>query len=66
MEMVARGVAWIPVATAAKLLKVSRQRVYALIESGRLSSKTLDQTVLVSQESVLGRLQAQKLLPGTE
>lgn len=64
MGYVVKGVAWIPALTASKMLKCSRQRVYRLIDTGRLSAKTVDGTVLVSVESVIKRIQAQLLLPG--
>lgn len=48
-------VKWIPVRTAAKMLRVSMARVYQLIESGVLLSVKVDMTVLVSQRSVEAR-----------
>jgi excisionase family DNA binding protein len=47
---------WIPVKTAAKMLKVSRQRVYELIKDGGLAWCKMDSTVLVSRSSVEARV----------
>jgi hypothetical protein len=46
---------WVPVRSAATLLGVSKQRVHQLIESGALSSRKMDGTVLVSLQSVSKR-----------
>lgn len=54
MPMV-KGVQWIPVGTARRLLSVSRQRVYELIAAGKLVSVDLDGVILVSAESVQAR-----------
>jgi len=43
---------WIPVATVAKRLGVSRQRVYDLIKLGELGWRKVDGTVLVSTKTV--------------
>lgn len=48
-------VRWVPVGCAGRDLKVSRQRIYQLIESGALVSCKLDGTVLVSQRSIEAR-----------
>ena len=48
-------VKWIPVRTAAKLLKVTMARIYQLIESGELVSVKSDMTVLVSLKSCNAR-----------
>jgi excisionase family DNA binding protein len=50
----------IPVRTAAKLLKVSRQRVYELCEKGQLASIVADGTVLVYRDSVLARVERRR------
>lgn len=47
---------WIPVSAAAKLLLVSRQRVYQLIDAGALVAQSVDGTVLVSQRSIEARI----------
>ena len=58
MERVAYDgdVKWIPTSAARKLLGVSRQMVYQLIETGSLVSVKCDHTVLVSQRSVEARI----------
>jgi hypothetical protein len=48
-------VKWIPVSAAGKMLGVSRQRVYQLIDQGVLLSMKVDKTVLVSHKSVVTR-----------
>jgi len=53
-----KGIAYIPVQTASRQLSVSRQRVYQLIEGGKLVAIEMDKTVLVSQESVTARIDA--------
>lgn len=55
------GLSVIPVRTAAKLLRVSRQRVYELCSSGKLSSIMVDGTVLVYRESVVVRLERRRV-----
>ena len=47
---------WLPVSAVAKTLSVTRQRVYSLIDQGKLSSVKIDGTVLVSERSVSMRL----------
>jgi hypothetical protein len=47
---------WIPVAAAAKVLKVSRQRVYQLLALGLISGRKVERTWLVSARSVAARL----------
>ena len=54
-------VKWIPVSAARKMLGVSRQRVYQLIEHGVLLSMKVDNTILVSHKSVVSR---QLVVPG--
>jgi excisionase family DNA binding protein len=46
------NVKWVPSGTAARLMGVSRQRVYALIKSGRLTAIQMDGRNMVSRESV--------------
>jgi len=50
------GIQWIPVRAAAKMLKVSRQRVHRLCRVGELTSRNMEGTVLVSLRSVHSRL----------
>jgi len=50
------GVAWVPVRTAASSLGCSRQRIYALCQEGKLMMQSIDGTVLVSVQSIDGRL----------
>lgn len=47
---------WVPVSRAAKVLKVSRQRVYQLIGDGALSARKVDRTWLVSGRSIAARV----------
>ena len=47
---------WIPVSGAARLLKVSRQRVYQLIAAGAIVARQVDRTWLVSYRSVESRI----------
>jgi hypothetical protein len=47
---------WVPVSTARRLLGVSRQRVYQLVELGRLASMEMDGTVLIGAASIRTRL----------
>jgi len=46
---------WVPVAVAAKELKVSRQRVYELIKNGGLAWCKMGSLVLVGRASVYAR-----------
>jgi hypothetical protein len=60
---------WMPVAQAAALLCVTRQRVHQLIGSGRLSAVSMHGTTLVQRTSVLARVellrkQAEALVAG--
>ena len=48
---------WIPVSGAARLLKVSRQRVYQLIAAGAIVARQVDRTWLVSYRSVESRIE---------
>lgn len=48
-------VRWIPVCAAKKILGVSRQRVYQLIEEGALTSVKSGGTVLVGRHAVMAR-----------
>ena len=47
---------WIPAKTAAKMLEVSRQRVYKLIQEGKLGSVTMDGVFFVSRATVESRI----------
>jgi len=44
-----------PVRTAARLLGLSRQRIYQLITSGDLTAIRLDGTVLITASSIAAR-----------
>lgn len=46
------SVRWIPTATVARMLGVSRQRVHRLVTLGRLRSVTLDGRIMVFRDSV--------------
>jgi excisionase family DNA binding protein len=48
---------WIPVSVAAKMLKVSRQRVYELVALGEIGWQKLGNTILISKESVRRRIE---------
>jgi len=48
------------VRTASKMLRVSKQRVYQLIQKGMVAAQTMDGTVLVSRDSVSARLRMQE------
>ncbi len=47
---------WIPVSGAARLLKVSPQRVYQLIAAGAIVARQCDRTWLVNYRSVESRI----------
>lgn len=49
---------WVPVATAARALGVSKTRVYQLVDEGKLNSQELDGVILVSRHSIAVRVQA--------
>jgi hypothetical protein len=49
---------WVPISTAAKLLGVSRQRIYQLIGQSKLGSRKVDCTVLVSAVSIEQRMRS--------
>lgn len=51
---------WIPVRAAAKMLRVSRQRIAQLCNRGFLNSLVYESTRLVSLRSVEARMQMQK------
>lgn len=51
---------WVPVRTAAKQLRVSRQWVYVLVLTGRLAGRTVDGTVLISEGSVQAYAKARR------
>jgi hypothetical protein len=48
---------WIPASTAAKMLRVSRQRVYTLVRIGQLIACHLDGHTLVKHQSVVDRME---------
>ncbi len=47
---------WIPVSQAARRLKVTRQRVYQLLEQGLVHGRKMGTTWLVSSRSVDSRI----------
>jgi len=49
-------IAWIPTSEAGRMLRVSRQRVQQLIESGGLHAMKLGRQWLVSRRSVESRI----------
>jgi hypothetical protein len=51
---------WVPVRTAIRVLGLSKQRVYQLIHEGKLTSKELDGTKLVSVRSIEDRAKLMK------
>lgn len=55
---------WIPASRAAKLLKVSRQRIYQLLRDGLISGQQVDRTWLISARSVDARLALLRLEGG--
>lgn len=50
-------VRWVPVSHVARVLGVSRQRVYQLIRRGQLASISINGKVLVSVDSVMARVE---------
>lgn len=60
------GINWVPAGTAARMLGVSRQRVYALCELGKLSAQDLDGTVLISLASINARQAMREMLGGLD
>lgn len=46
------GLDWVPVSVAASEIGVSRQRVYQLIEQGKLMARKIGNTWMISQASV--------------
>ena len=51
---------WVPVRTTARMLGVSRQRVYQLCNEGKLALITLDGTFFISRSSIELRIIAQR------
>lgn len=47
---------WVPTAVARRMLGVSRQRVYQLVQCGRLAGARIDGVLLVSSASLEDRL----------
>jgi len=47
---------WLPVSAAAELLRVSRSRVYQLIEAGSVTAVRVDRTWLINRRSVDSRI----------
>ncbi len=50
-------VKWVPVKTAASMLRVTMKRVYQLIGTGSLSAVRVDRTWLVSCRSINARIE---------
>jgi hypothetical protein len=50
------GIDWVPVRSAAKQLQVTRQRIYALCNEGKLVSIKLEGIMLVSAAAVTDRI----------
>jgi len=48
--------AWVPVTYAARMLKVRRQRVYALLAEGKVGGRRVGGTWFVSLRSVRARM----------
>jgi excisionase family DNA binding protein len=53
-------VRWLPVCVAAKMLNVSRQRVYELVRDGQLGWQRLGKTILISKRSIDERIERRK------
>jgi len=60
------GINWVPAATAARMLCVSRQRIYVLCDQGKLQAQDMDGTVLVSLGSIKNRLSGFELTGGND
>jgi len=58
------SVKWVPVRTAGKLLRVSKQRIHQLLRSGKLSGQVLDGVHLVSMQSIAARYNNQEVRIG--
>jgi len=56
-EMLVR---WLPVCVARKMLGVSRQRVYELVNEGQLGWQRLGNTILISKRSIDERIERRK------
>ena len=56
---------WVPVRYAVTVLGISRQRVYRLIKLGRLTSRTVEGTVLINDKSIEARLALMRSGGGT-
>jgi len=52
------SVKWVPVSVARKTLRVTRQRVYQLIENGSLAAVRVDGALMVSTKSIDLRMTA--------
>lgn len=52
VQEIVGDVKWVPVSTVVRALRVSRQRVYAMIGSGRLQAQVSGSTWLVSLRSL--------------
>lgn len=47
---------WVPTATAMRMLKVSKQRVYQLRKAGLLRAVVIDGTIMISLQSIEERI----------
>lgn len=54
-----RQMLWVPAVTASRMLRISRQRVYQLMEAGRLAGFHMDGHVFVLTSSIRQRIDEQ-------
>lgn len=47
---------WVPTATAMRMLKVTKQRVYQLRKAGLVRSVVIDGTIMISLQSIEERI----------
>ena len=52
LDVKVKGLDWIPVSQAAKILRVTRQRIHQLIDQGVLDVLVINHTTLVSAKDV--------------
>jgi hypothetical protein len=50
------NIAWVPVATACRMLRISRQRIYQLLSEGKISGRMCDRVWLINQTSIDSRI----------
>lgn len=53
-------VPWVPVASACRILRVSRQRVYQLADSGKLRACSIDGRKLIDLASIVALAEARR------